>query len=102
MSYKAEVFNKYADHVAEAHSITKDKLFSNSKERPMVDARHMLYYLCKTRPMRIRFIQDFMGEQGYPINHSSIIHGINYVEKNKLQDRDFVAICNRIEGCVTL
>ena len=69
MSYKAEVFNKYADHVAEAHSITKDKLFSKSKERPMVDARHMLYYLCKTRPMRIRFIQDFMGEQEWVLKN---------------------------------
>ena len=26
MSYKAEVFNKYADHVAEAHNITKESL----------------------------------------------------------------------------
>ena len=49
--------------------------------RERVDARHLLYYLCSKRPMRITYIQKYMKANGYNINHSSIIHGINVMKK---------------------
>jgi|TARA_B100000073_G_C23443727_1_gene456416 chromosomal replication initiation ATPase DnaA len=102
MNYKKEIFNKYAQKVAEVHNITTDKLFSKDKTRAVVDARHMLYFLCKKRPMKLTYIEQFMKESGYNIGHSSIIHGINAVEDDKVRDKDFMAVCKSIDECVTL
>ena len=62
----------------------------------------MLYYLCRQRPMRIAYIETYMKDSGYQITHSSIIHGLKSVDQNKLKDKDFIAVCNKIEECVTL
>ena len=77
-------------------------LFSKDKTRAIVDARHMLYYLCKNRPMKLTFIEQFMKESGYDIGHSSIIHGIHAVKESKVRDKDFVKVCQSIEECVSL
>jgi len=52
--------------------------------------------------MRIAYIETYMKDSGYQITHSSIIHGLKSVDQNKLKDKDFIAVCNKIEECVTL
>ena len=51
--------------------------------------------------MQIASIETYMKENGYNITHSSIIHGLNSVATNKLNDKDFMAMCSKIEECVT-
>ena len=50
---KKEIFNQYVDEVAHAFEVQASDIFTKTKERTKVDARHVLYYLCKNRPMRI-------------------------------------------------
>ncbi len=96
---KAVIFNDYVKQVCDIFSIDETSLFTKSKRRDIVDARHLLYYICYTRPMRIVYIQEYMAENGYNINHSSIIHGIGIV-KGKLQlDADYKDVVNNITGC---
>ena len=94
---KREVFNQYVVLVSDLFRISIADLFKKSKKREHVDARHMLYYLCATRPMRIKWIQEFMSERGYEIAHSSIIHGVKMVEDKVDTDRDYKAIIKRFE-----
>ena len=86
---RKQIFKSYADKISTLYDIELESLFQKNKSREIVDARYMLYYLCKERSMKVIQIQSFMDEQGYSISHSSIIHGINVVKENSLSDKDY-------------
>ena len=85
---KREIFNKYAQHTARLYECDTNDLFVKSKQRWRVDARHLLYYMCHVRPMRIAEIQEYMRLRGYSISHSSIIHGISRIKERMGNDVD--------------
>ena len=97
---KQDIFNQYVDRVVGLFRISKEELFSKSKKREIVDARHLLYYLCHKRPMTITYIQKYMNESGYEIQHSSIIHGINSVSERVRDDADYMQIVKEIDKAV--
>jgi chromosomal replication initiation ATPase DnaA len=97
---KHDVFNQYVERVADLFGINKDDIFSKSKKRELVDARHLVYYLCAKRPMQITYIQKYMNEAGYEIKHSSIIHGISAVKQKIAGDKDYVSIVKEVERAV--
>lgn len=97
---KQDIFNQYVEKVVDLFEIDRSLLFSKSKKRELVDARHMLYYLCAKRPMRVNYIQKYMAENGYEIQHSSVIHGITTTEKRLKEDKDYVNIINQVEKSV--
>ena len=99
---KEPIFNEYATKVSEAYNITTDLLFDKSKRRDIVDARQLLYYVCVNRPMRIRYIQQYMSQNGYHVGHSSIIHGIAQVKDRIDEDADYQNFVDNIQSCVTL
>ncbi len=86
---KIEAFNQYVDAVCKTFAISKEELFTKSKRRDMVDARHLLYYLCFHRPMQVRYIQEYMGRNDYEVGHSTIIHGIEQVSEKMDMDEDY-------------
>ncbi len=97
---KKEIFNQYAQKIADLFGVDKQELFVKSKKRDLVDARHLLYYLCFHRPMKLISIQNFMDENGYNISHPSVIHGINTVEQRVAEDADYTFIIKSIEKSV--
>lgn len=97
---KQDIFNQYADRIANLFSMDKSEIFSKSKKREIVDARHLLYYLCHRRPMSVAYIQMYMEENGYDIKHSSIIHGINSVSEKVKSDADYAHVVKDMEKAV--
>ena len=97
---KSDVFNQYVDRVSELYNIEKKDLFSKSKKRELVDARHLIYYLCSKRPMQIMYIQKYMSENGYKVGHSPVIHGINSIQNKVNEDRDYQTIIKEIDKAV--
>jgi|TARA_R100001443_G_scaffold40029_1_gene53411 chromosomal replication initiation ATPase DnaA len=95
---KERIFNLYAKKVGQLFNITPEEMFKKSKARECVDARHLLYYMCSQRPMRITYIQKYMKENGYDINHSSIIHGINVMKEKISEDSDYIEVINSFEN----
>jgi len=93
---KIRIFNQYVVKVTNLFGIDTDELFDKTKKRKVVDARHLLYYLCYTRPMRLRYIQDYMSGNGYDVGHSSILHGIAQVERKIVEDGDYSNIISDI------
>jgi len=87
---KTKIFNRYVERVCFLFNVDKELLFSKTKRRDVVDARHLLYYLCSERPMRLVYIQEYMLANGYEINHSSIHHGISVVKEKMDNDKDYV------------
>ena len=96
MKMKKGIFEEYVNKVINLFAITKEELFAKSKRRDLVDARHLLYYLCYHRPMQIRYIQNYMAENGYTVGHSSIIHGINQVSDKTTEDKDYENVCQSL------
>jgi len=93
---KEAVFNSYLGKVTSIFNISQKELFSKSKKGVLVDARHLLYYLCAKSPMQIRYIQDYMSANGYDVGHSTIIHGIAQVKDKVEQDVDYKQVCNEL------
>ena len=94
---KKQIFNQYAQKIADLFEVDKQELFVKSKKRDLVDARHLLYYLCFHRPMKLISIQHFMEENGYSISHPSVIHGVNIVGQRIVEDPDYKFIIKSIE-----
>jgi chromosomal replication initiation ATPase DnaA len=95
---KRQIFKSYADKISTLYDIELDSLFEKNKAREIVDARQMLYYLCKERNIKIIQIKTFMQEQGYFTEHSTIIHGINVVKKNTESDQDYRTFIKNINN----
>jgi len=94
---KVEIFNNYLDNIIRLYSIPKDWIFSKNKKMQVVDARHMLYYLCSNRKIPVSYIQRYMDMNGYVIGHSSIIHGIKSIEGKAKEDTDYKQIIKNLE-----
>tara|TARA_R110000751_G_C13699071_1_gene473164 strand:+ start:365 stop:670 length:306 start_codon:yes stop_codon:yes gene_type:complete len=86
---KKEIFNQYSEAVAKQFHITLDEMFSKTKRQDIVEARQILYYLCKERPIRFSYIQRFLEESGYKIGHSTIVHGYKQAKKMIEEDPDY-------------
>lgn len=97
---KVDIFNQYVERVCDLFGITRDKLFSKSKQRQLVDARYLLYYLCYKRPMMISYIQKYILDNGYPTQHTTIIYGISTVEKRIKEDADYMQVVKDIQKAV--
>lgn len=94
---KQDIFNQYVERITNRFGIKREELFSKSKKRELVDARHLLYYMCVKRPMRINYIQRYMADNGYDIQHSSIIHGVNMTISKIKNDKDYVDLVHDMD-----
>jgi chromosomal replication initiation ATPase DnaA len=97
---KKDVFNQYVDRVIDLFDIDRETLFSRSKQRHIVDARQLLYYLCHNRQMQFVTIKNFMLDNGASILHNSIINGVNNVKAKLEEDKDYQTIIKELEKAV--
>ena len=94
---KRDIFEDYADRVSARFGVPRERLFAKDKSRDVVDARHMLYYLCKDRPMTNTYIKRYMTENGYDIDLPSIAHGLKRVEEHIANDPDYTILINQLK-----
>lgn len=95
---KEEIFNQFVDKTCKLFKLTREQFFENTKQRDVVDARHLVYYLCYKRPMQLKYIQNFMGNNGYQVLHRTVRHGINVVELKMAEDLDYQSIVKKIDN----
>jgi chromosomal replication initiator protein len=97
---KSDIFNQYTERVCDLFGIKREDLFSKTKRRQLVDARYLLFYLCFKRPMTISYIQKYLFDSGYDIQHTTVIYGISTVEKRIKDDPDYLQIVKDIQKAV--
>ena len=95
---KREIFDKYANAIAEKFHLTLDEMFTKTKKREVVEARQMLYFLSRERPIRISYIQRFMEDHGLPVTHSTIIHGYKKAKEFVNNDKDYSDVIDQIKN----
>lgn len=99
---KQELFNQYVDWVSQIFNLPKEVIFSKSREQNIVEARHMIYYLCYERGISLISIKNFLLEYNYTIHNPALLHGIKKI-KNKVQsDDDYSILTDRIQRGVSI
>tara|TARA_R100000935_G_C2825153_1_gene161854 strand:- start:937 stop:1236 length:300 start_codon:yes stop_codon:yes gene_type:complete len=93
---KREIFDNYATAVANKFHLSLDEMFTKTKKIEVVEARQMLYFLSRERPIRLSYIQKFMEENGHPVTHSTIIHGYKKAKSFVDNDPDYKNVIDSI------
>ena len=99
---KHDIFNQYVAKIAKLYRVEESEMFVRSRKQEMVDARHMLFYLCASRPIPAYSIKAYMAERGLSIQQSAINNGVRKIEKNISEDADYAQIISDIERSVKL
>lgn len=94
---KKEVFKEYVEKVTDHFELTDEQLFAKKKDRPIVDARHVLFYLCHKRQITSTYMKHYMSEYGYDIALSAIGHGIKKMTKEVANDPDYATLMNKLQ-----
>lgn len=97
---KEEIFEQYVDRVVDLFKITREDFFKKSKKRNLVDARHLVYYLCSERNIKQISTTEFMRLNGYEIPHQTVLHGIKIVREKIKEDPDYQSIIKEINRAV--
>lgn len=99
---KKDIFSQIVTAVSQKTGIKESQIFKKTKSREVVDARQLVYYLCKNRPMSLLLIVKYMGERGYKTNHTVVLYGISSVEAKMKEDKDFKSTAKEIAKTVSL
>lgn len=97
-----EAFNTYLSAVSKSMGITKSLILSKSRHRDVTAARHMLWKLCKDKPMRLTTIRRLMKERGHTASHTAILYGIRSMNKKFKEDRNYEEIFKHINNVYTI
>lgn len=95
---KREIFDQYVDNICKLFNITKDEFFSKNRQTKLVDARQLLYYMCVDRRMQITTIQEFMRDNNYDTNHSTIITGVRSMRVKMQDDPDYRVVISKLKN----
>ena len=74
---KQEIFKDITKKVMSKTKVAKNDLFTATKKQDIVDARQMLFWLCRDAGISVSYIQKYVKHNGLAITHSTIIHGVN-------------------------
>jgi chromosomal replication initiation ATPase DnaA len=100
---KSSVFNQYVDIVCDKFSISREDFFSKkNKSQKYVDARYILYYLCRSRNIKIVSIREYMSDNNYVVGSSPMLYGIRQVEKKIELDPDYKPMLEAIQKSVSI
>jgi len=91
---KKPIFNKYVELICSDLNVPIEKLFIKDRTMKYVNARFILYSLCKSRPMSVLQIVEYMGDNGYKISRQSVEQGIRKI--NKSTDPDVINFMEKL------
>lgn len=74
--YTKGIYANALSAVAGVYRVNKFKIISRTRLRKYVEARHMMFYIIRTKYM-IKY-EDIGRDSGY--NHATIIHAVNTIE----------------------
>ena len=99
---KSDIFNQYAETIADMSGIDKADLFSKNKTRTISEARHLLYYMCNKRMIAVSYIKKYMEDNGYVVGFYPIIYGIKMAKKRVDKDPDYVSLVSKIDRSILI
>jgi len=99
---KKDIFENYVKLICKRLGVTQEELFTKNKRRDLADARQLLYYMCFNHKMQVAHIKKYMLDNGYYVQHPTVIHGIKEIQKKMIDDYDYVRVINELNDAVSL
>mgnify|MGYP001159164649 CR=1 FL=1 len=99
---KSDIFNQYAETIADMSGIDKADLFSKNKTRTISEARHLLYYLCNKRMIAVSYIKKYMEDNGYKVGFFPITYGIKTAKQRVEKDPDYLSLISKIDRSILI
>lgn len=87
-----EAFDMYLNAVSNEMGVSEKSILSKTKNRDATAARHMLWKLCKERPMTLAKIKELMNKKGFKTSHTTILYGIRSMDKKFNSDKSYRVI----------
>jgi chromosomal replication initiation ATPase DnaA len=98
---KKILFSQFVKQVSKTFGISNSNvIFERTKRQDIVDARQMLFYLCKERGISLADIIRLMEHHGLPLKHPAIINGINKVKEKVDSDPDYRFLVDKLQSSV--
>lgn len=98
---KHKIFDKYLADILKVFRIDEKDFFSSTKNRSIVDAKQLLYYMCSKRQMRVSAIREMMllagQKHGFNIHMANIQKGVKRAQALVDSDDDYFKVMKRIE-----
>lgn len=92
----------YLEIVLKTFDLTEEQFFSETRDREILHARHLFYYLCVTRKIRGVAVVQYMLDNGADVQSSYVTYGKDATEKRIEEDEDYYIVVNRIKDQVTI
>ena len=93
---KLDKFNKNVSSIIEKTGLSKNELFRHSKKQTIVDARQILFYKCKEDGLKITYIQKYLKDNGFDVEHSTIIYGIKKITNLLEEDNELKSFISTV------
>lgn len=93
---KRDLYNRILQQILDIYKITKDELYESTKMHDVVNARYLLFYVCKQNGISVSRLQILLKEDGFNVTTPTVLRGIQAMEKRILEDTDYISIIKSI------
>lgn len=93
---KKKLFDSILQQILDRYHITKEELYEQSKMPDVVNARYLLFYVCKMKGIDVSRIRKLLKDDGFDMTYATILRGIKTMEKRIIDDADYSKIISSI------
>lgn len=93
---KKKLFDGILRQVLDRYQISKEELYEQSKMPDVVNARYLLFYVCKMKGIDVSRLRKLLKDDGFDMTYATILRGIKVMEKRIMEDSDYSVIISSI------
>jgi len=93
---KKDLFQSILNQILKKYGVSKQEFYETTKMPDIVNARYLLFYVCKMNGIAISRIERLLKDDGFDITKPTIFRGIKAMEKRIIEDADYSKIISSI------
>ena len=93
---KKKLFDGILQQILDRYHITKEELYEQTKMPDIVNARYLLFYVCKMNGISVSRLGKLLKDDGFDMTYATIFRGIKAMEKRIIEDADYSKIISSI------
>ena len=93
---KKELFQSILSQILKKYDVGKEEFYEQTKMPDIVNARYLLFYVCRMNGISISRIERLLKDDGFDMTYATIFRGIKAMEKRIIEDADYSVIVSSI------
>jgi len=93
---KKELFQSILNQILKKYGVSKEEFYEQTKMPDIVNARYLLFYVCKMNGISVSRLQVLLKADGFDMTYATIFRGIKAMEKRIIEDADYSKIISSI------